>query len=90
LCATIRPSLCRATEIVAQLAHRLATGNHIHTYAQLNVNQMDKQTKLSERGRLDSMSAKHLALRCVQVQINEYYRLLTGNWQRSLNPRKKM
>lgn len=55
--------LCRATDIVAQLAHRMTNGNHIHTYAQLNVNQMDKQTKLSELGLLDGMTAKHSTLK---------------------------
>lgn len=55
--------LCRATDIVAQLANRLANGNHIHTYAQLNVNQMDKQTELSELGLVDSMATKHATLK---------------------------
>lgn len=55
--------LCRATDVVARLAHRLANGNHIHTYAQLNVQQMNNQSDLSELGQLDRMTARHSKLK---------------------------
>lgn len=55
--------LCRATTIIAQLAQRITHGNHIDTYARLNVNQMDRQTGLSELGRLDAMASKHRTLK---------------------------
>jgi hypothetical protein len=55
--------LCRATSVIAQLAQRITHGNHIDTYAQLNVNQMERQTGLSELGRIDIMTAKHTTLK---------------------------
>lgn len=55
--------LCRATETTAQLAQRVANGNHIHTFAQLSVNQIEKQTDLSELDSLDAIAAKHLTLK---------------------------
>lgn len=55
--------LCRATNIIAQLAHRLANGNHIHTYTRLNVNQANEQSELSELGSIDSMISKHSGLK---------------------------
>lgn len=54
--------LCRATAVLARLAHRMANGDHIHTYTQLKINQMNAQTDLSELGNLDQMTSKHSIL----------------------------
>jgi hypothetical protein len=55
--------LCRATSILAHLAHRMANGNHIHTYTQVNINQTNEESELSELGAIDKMTSKHTTLK---------------------------
>ncbi|CAH0000685.1 unnamed protein product [Clonostachys byssicola] len=72
--------LCRATETIAQLAGRLANGNHIHTYAQLNVNQATKETDLSELGVLDVMTTNHSAIKVLANKLQCASKEITSAW----------
>ncbi|OQV03221.1 hypothetical protein CLAIMM_08292 [Cladophialophora immunda] len=73
--------LCHATDIIAQLAYRMTNGNHIHTYAQLNVNQMNSQTDLSELGLLDGMTAKHSTLKALAEKLECASKDICLAWQ---------
>jgi hypothetical protein len=55
--------LCRTTDTIAQLAHRIVHGNHIPEYARLNVAEMAERMDLSELGFLDHLTAKHSILK---------------------------
>jgi len=55
--------LCRATNVLAQLSHRMTNGDHVNTCTRLKVNQMNKQTDLSELGLLDGLTSKHKSLK---------------------------
>ena len=55
--------LCRATEILAQLAQRMAHGEHVHTYSKLRIKDLSRETDFSELEPLDLVNRKHSLLK---------------------------
>ncbi|KAK7413676.1 hypothetical protein QQX98_007458 [Neonectria punicea] len=85
LLANIGEYLCRATDTLAQLAGRLANGNHIDTYAQRNVMQAEKETDLSELAIMDIMTAKHSALKTLAQTLKRASEENTLTWHKGIS-----